>query len=78
MKCRARSFLFRVMPLVVSSRGTITVKSDQTEKTYTFYVGRRIIYYPQRYPVSGETVKIQYINDRGFLKASRVDIVQGP
>jgi hypothetical protein len=29
-------------------KGTITVKSDQTEKTYTFYVGRRTAYVPWR------------------------------
>jgi len=61
----------------VFRRGTIVVKSDQTGNTYTFYVGRNTIYYPHRYPSIGETIKVLYINDRGFLKATRVEIVQG-
>jgi hypothetical protein len=58
-------------------KGTITVKSDQTGKTYTFYVGRRTAYVPWRYPNKGETVKVHYIDDRGYLKATRVEIVEG-
>lgn len=58
-------------------KGTITVKSDRTGKTYTFYVGRRTAYVPWRYPNRGETVKVHYINDRGFFKATRVEIVEG-
>ncbi len=61
----------------VFRKGTIGVKSDQTGKPYTFYVGRRTVYVPHRYPTIGETVKVSYINDRGFLKATRVDIVPG-
>ncbi len=57
-------------------KGTIVVKSDQTGKPYTFYVGWRTIYTP-RYPGISETVKVQYINDRGFLKATEVEIVPG-
>jgi hypothetical protein len=61
----------------VFRKGTIVVKSDQTAKTYTFYVGRKTIYVPQRYPSVQETVKVKYIDDRGFLKATRVEIMQG-
>jgi hypothetical protein len=57
-------------------KGTIAVKSDQTGKPYTFYVGWNTIYTP-RYPAIGETVKVSYINDRGFLKATQVEIVPG-
>ena len=57
-------------------KGTIVVKSDQTGKTYTFYVGWNTIYTP-RYPGIGETIKVTYFNDRGFLKATRVDVVPG-
>ena len=57
-------------------KGTIVVKSDQTGKKYTFYVGWKTLYAP-RYPGIGETVKIQYVNDRGFLKAMQVEIVPG-
>lgn len=60
----------------VFHRGTIVVTSDQTGKTYTFYVGRRTKYYPARYPTVGETIKVLYIYDRGYLKATRVEIVQ--
>ena len=57
-------------------KGTIVVKSDQTGKTYTFYVGWNTIYTP-RYPGIGETIKVTYINDRGFLKATQVVLVPG-
>ena len=60
----------------VFRKGTIVVKSDKTGKTYTFYVGTRTIYIPHRYPSTGETVKVSYIDDRGFLKATRVEIIQ--
>jgi len=59
-------------------KGRIVVKSDQTGKRYTFYVGIRTIYVPHRYPNIGEAVKVSYINDRGFLKATRVEILLGP
>ena len=57
------------------TRGTMEVRSDQTDRMYTFYVGRRTIYYPQRYPVPGETVRVRYINDRGYLKATQVTMI---
>jgi hypothetical protein len=58
-------------------RGTIEVKSDQTGETYTFYVGSRTQYYPHRYPGIGETIRVHYVNDRGYLKATSVEIVKG-
>jgi hypothetical protein len=61
----------------VFRRGTIEVKSDQTAKVYTFYVGSRTIYYPHRYPALGETIRVLYVNDQGYLKATRVEIVKG-
>ena len=60
----------------VFRKGTIVVKSDKTGKTYTFYLGRRTIYVPHRYPTVEETVKVSYIDDRGFLKATRVEMLQ--
>ena len=60
----------------VFRKGTIVVKSDKTGKTYTFYVGWNTIYTP-RYPGIGETIKVTYINDRGFLKATQVVLVPG-
>jgi hypothetical protein len=56
-------------------RGTIGVTSDQTGESYTFYVGSRTAYYPRRYPSIGETIRVHYVNDRGYLKATRVEIV---
>jgi hypothetical protein len=55
-------------------RGTIEVKSDHTGKVYTFYVGKRTAYYPRRYPGIGERVRVHYVNDQGYLKATRVEI----
>ena len=60
----------------VFRKGTMVVKSDKTGKTYTFYLGRRTLYVPHRYPTVEETVKVSYINDRGFLKATQVEIIQ--
>ena len=57
-------------------RGIIVVKSNQTEVDYTFYVGVSTAYIPHRYPAVGETIKVSYINDRGQLKATRVEIIQ--
>lgn len=57
-------------------RGTIEVKSDRTDKVYTFYLGSRTAYYPHRYPTIGETIRVLYIDDRGYLKATRVEIVK--
>jgi hypothetical protein len=56
-------------------RGTIEVKSNHTGKVYTFYLGSRTAYYPRRYPGIGETVRVHYVNDRGYLKATRVEIL---
>jgi hypothetical protein len=58
-------------------KGTIVLESDQTGKTYTIYVGRRTVYVPHRYPAKEETIKVHYIVDRGFLKATRVEIIEG-
>lgn len=55
-------------------RGTIRVKSLNTGKVYTFYLGWRTKYYPSRYPYVGEKVKVYYVYDRGYLKATRVKI----
>jgi hypothetical protein len=57
--------------------GMIEVKSDQTEKVYIFHVGMGTVYIPQRYPVVGETIKVSYFDERGKLKAARVQIIQG-
>jgi hypothetical protein len=59
----------------VFRKGVIVVKSDQSGENYTFYVGNRTEYYPRRYPSIGETIKVHYINDRGYLKATRVEII---
>jgi hypothetical protein len=60
------------------ARGVIEVKSDRTGEVYTFYVGKKTTYNPQRYPAVGETVKVNYINDRRRLKATKVEIVASP
>jgi hypothetical protein len=55
-------------------RGSITIQSISEGKTYTIYVGRRTIYEPRRYPAIGEKVKVRYIDDRGYMKATQVEI----
>ncbi len=55
-------------------KGFMDVKSDRTGEIYKFYLGNRTAYYPHRYPYIGETVKVHYYNDRGYLKATSVEI----
>ncbi len=59
------------------SRRTVEVRCDDGSH-YTFYVGRRTAYSPQqRQPAIGEVVSVQYINDRGYLKATNIRIGGG-
>ena len=58
----------------VARRGIMEVKSNRTGEVYKFYLGNRTAYYPHRYPYIGETVKVHYYNDRGYLKATSVEI----
>ena len=51
------------------ARKAIRVKSLNTGKVYTFYVGWRTRFSPDRWPSPGERVKIYYLYDRGYLKA---------
>jgi hypothetical protein len=55
-------------------RGSITIQSIPEGKAYTVYVGRRTNYEPRRYPALGEKVKVLYIDDRGYMKATQVQI----
>jgi hypothetical protein len=55
-------------------RGSITIQSIPEGKTYTVYVGRRTNYSPRRYPALGEKLKVLYIDDRGYMKATEVQI----
>jgi hypothetical protein len=57
-----------------AQRGSITIQGIPEGKTYTVYVGRRTIYEPRRYPAVGERVKVLYIDDRGYMKATQVQI----
>jgi hypothetical protein len=64
-----------VLGEVVSlQRGQITVRSLTTGKAYTVYVGRRTFYTPRRYPSVGEKIKVLYIYDRGYMKATQVEM----
>ncbi len=55
-------------------RGSITIQTIPEGKAYTVYVGRRTNYEPRRYPAIGEKVKVLYIDDRGSMKATQVEI----
>jgi hypothetical protein len=55
-------------------RGSITIQSIPEGRAYTVYVGRRTRYDPPRYPAIGEKVKVLYLDDRGSLKATQVQI----
>ncbi len=60
----------------VAGRGTIHVESYNTGKVYTFYTGARTDYNIRgRYPARGDSVKVYYINDRGYLKATYIKIL---
>ena len=58
----------------IAHRGFMDVKSNRTGEVYRFYLGNRTAYYPHRYPNIGETVKVHYYDDRGYLKATSVEI----
>jgi hypothetical protein len=59
----------------VAGRGTIHVQSFNTGKIYTFYTGVRTDYNIRgRYPYVGEKVKVSYVNDQGYLKATYISI----
>jgi hypothetical protein len=60
--------------VVSLQRGSITIQSIPEGKTYTVYVGRRTNYEPRRYPAIGEKVKVLYIDDRSYMKATEVKI----
>jgi hypothetical protein len=55
-------------------RGSITIQSLTDGKAYTLYVGRRTNYSPRPYPSVGDKVKVLYIDDRGYMKATQVQI----
>jgi len=58
-----------------AGRGTIHVQSFNTGKVYTFYTGVRTDYNIRgRYPVAGDSAKVYYVNDRGYLKATYIRI----
>ncbi len=58
----------------VFHRGIIEVKNNHNGEVFKFYVGNRTAYYPHRYPYLGERVTVHYFNDRGYLKATEVEI----
>jgi uncharacterized integral membrane protein len=59
----------------LAGRGTIHVQSFNTGKIYTFYTGVRTDYNIRgRYPYVGEKVKVSYVNDQGYLKATYISI----
>jgi hypothetical protein len=55
-------------------RGSITIQTLAERKEYTVYVGHRTRYDPPRYPAIGEKIKVLYIDDRGSMKATQVQI----
>jgi hypothetical protein len=60
--------------VVSMQRGQITVRGLKTGKEYTVYVGRRTNYAPRRYPTVGEKIRVLFIYDRGYMKATQVEI----
>jgi hypothetical protein len=70
--------LGRVMAVQIrpSRRGAIAIRSLQTGKEFTFFVGWRTSYHPRRYPTVGEVVKVYYLFDKGLLEATQVKIGQ--
>jgi hypothetical protein len=72
---RAESATKAIYGKVISlQRGSITIQSIPDGKTYTVYVGRRTNYSPRRSPALGEKIKVLYIDDRGYMKATQVQI----
>lgn len=63
--------------LRANRRGTLAVRSLHTGKVYTFSVGWRTSYHPDRYPAIGEQVKVYYLFDKGLLEATQAVIGEG-
>jgi hypothetical protein len=60
--------------LRTNRRGTMAVRSLQTGKEFSFFVGWRTSYHPRRYPTIGEQVKVYYLLDKGLTEATQVVI----
>jgi hypothetical protein len=60
--------------LRTNRRGTMAVRSLQTGKEFTFFIGWRTSYHPRRYPTIGEQVKVYYLLDKNLMEATQVVI----
>ncbi len=62
--------------VIFLQRGSITIQTLSDRKEYSVYVGHRTRYEPRRYPAIGDKIKVLYIEDRGQMKATQIEIQQ--
>lgn len=62
--------------LVIEMRRWMEVENEQDKTVVNFRIGRRTIYTPQRYPLPGERVKVEYLIQRGTPVAYTVTILE--
>lgn len=67
-----------VMVGIVKSveRGMVMdVENEKDKSLISFRIGRKTVYNPRRYPISGEKVKVEYLPHRGSFVAFTVTIL---
>lgn len=63
---------------VVGIRGRfwLDVESETDKAIVNFRIGHKTVYVPQRYPLPGERVKVEYLVQRGVPVAFTVNILE--
>jgi len=59
----------------IEGRMLMNVENEKDKSIVTFRIGRKTVYYPKRYPVPGEKVKVEYLPHRGNFVAFTVTIL---
>jgi hypothetical protein len=61
----------------IRARLWLDVQSEKDKAIMSFRIGRKTVYIPHRYPNPGETVKVEYLVQRGTPVAFTVNILEG-
>jgi hypothetical protein len=57
-------------------RRWLDVETEKDKVIVNFRIGHKTVYNPHRYPFVGETVKVEYLTDRGVPIAYTVTILE--
>jgi hypothetical protein len=61
----------------IRSRLWLDVESETDKAIVNFRIGHKTVYVPHRYPNPGESVKVEYLVQRGVPVAFTVHILEG-